>query len=581
MTRPASEACAARYPVWTTVSVPEDSVRRLADALDVPATVAAILVGRGQADPEQAKSFLDPRLQAVSDPFLLPGMDRAVARLTNALRNKERIAIFGDYDVDGIAAATLLASTLRQLGGCATPFLPNRGREGYGFTPAALARCLAHCRPTLIVTADCGTGANETVALARAADCDVIVTDHHAPAPPVPGAVADLNPKRTDHADLHGLAGVGVAFKLCHGLVKHGLRTGFPISSNFDLRDALDLVALGSVADMVPLTGENRTWVRHGLACLDRTRRIGLQALVETAKLSLPLSPSDIGFGLGPRLNAAGRLGSADDALALLMTDEPAEARRLARALEAANRQRRETELRIRNEALALLERETTDLATRFGIAIANDNWEPGVIGIVASRVCRLHNRPAAIVSFLDGDSGRGSCRSIEGVDILDALRQCQSLLKAFGGHSMAAGFSIARNDWPAFCQAFNEACRDQLNGRPPVPAIAIDAWLDSLEDAGDHLYRHIGRLAPFGQDNPLPVLGFRNLTLDAPARILAGRHLKFRVRQNASVMDAIAFDAGNRALPDGPFELAARLTENNYRGRTTLQLVVQDFRTA
>ncbi len=557
-----------------------DAVQVLTERLGLSAILATILAARGLDHPDRAAAFLDPRLNAVSDPFLIPDMDRAVCRLATALRQKESMAVFGDYDVDGVVSTALLTQTLRQLGGCVNPFLPNRVQEGYGFTPAALARCLAQIRPSLIVTVDCGTGATNSVALARQAGCDVIVTDHHAPAPPIADASADINPKRSGREAIHALAGVGVAFKVCHALVKHGRQHGFPQSSNMDLRDWLDFVALGSVADMVPLTGENRTWVRYGLNQLNRTRHIGLRALMDTAKLTPPLSPSDIGFGLGPRLNAAGRLGSADDALALMMTEDAADADRLARLLDKANRQRRALETRIGNEASCMLENDF-DTARDFGLALAGDDWEPGVIGIVASRVCRQRFRPTAIASFRDGDSGRGSCRSIEGVNILNVLEQCAPFLDAYGGHRLAAGFSIGRAAWPEFKQAFNNACREQLNGQAPTPVLAVDAWIDGLQDVTPTLHWQLQRLAPFGQDNPTPILGFKTLALDGPPRVLGGRHLKFRVRHGATAMDAIAFGLGDRAIPDSAIELAACLTENTYRGRTTLQLVVKDFRPA
>lgn len=552
----------------------------LAERFGLPTLVATILAARGLDHPDRAAAFLDPRLNAVSDPFLIPDMDRAVCRLATALRQKESMAVFGDYDVDGVVSTALLTQTLRQLGGRVNPFLPNRMQEGYGFTPAALTRCLAQVRPSLIVTADCGTGATETVALARQAGCDVIVTDHHAPAPPIADASADINPKRSAREDIHALAGVGVAFKVCHALVKHGLRHGFPQSSNMDLRDWLDFVALGSVADMVPLTGENRTWVRYGLNQLNRTRHIGLRALIDTAKLTPPLSPSDIGFGLGPRLNAVGRLGSADVALALLMTEDAAEADRLASLLDKANRQRRTIETRIQQETLAMLEN-SFDAANDFGLALAGDDWEPGVIGIVASRVCRQRFRPTAIASFRDGDNGRGSCRSIEGVNVLNILEQCAPFLDAYGGHCLAAGFSIGRAAWPEFKHAFNNACREQLNGQVPTPALSVDAWIDDLQDVTPTLHRQLQRLAPFGQGNPAPILGFKALTLDGPPRVLGGRHLKFRVRHDGTAMNAIAFGMGDRAIPESPVELAADLVENTYRGETTLQLVVKDFRPA
>jgi single-stranded-DNA-specific exonuclease len=574
-------AAAPRYGVWVTPSVSRARVTELARALDVAPCIAAVLAARGLHEPARAAAFLDPRLSALSDPFAMPEMDRAVARIELALARRERIAVFGDYDVDGLTSATLVTKILRLLGADAEPFLPRRAPEGYGFTPAALTRCLAALHPSLLITVDCGTGASEAVALARQAGCDVIVTDHHQPVPVAEPVVADLNPKRFDDVALHSLAGVGVAFKLCHALVKSGRQRGCGRAQRTDLREWLDLVALGSVADMAPLTGETRVLVRFGLERMNRTRHRGLRALMDVAKVRVPVSTYDIGFALGPRLNAAGRMGDPDEALALLMADREDAVEELAHALDAANVRRRDLEKDMVAEAEARLQNEY-DRSRHFGVALAADDWEPGVIGIVASRLCKALYRPVAVASFRDGALGRGSCRSIEAVDVLQALQQCGDLLEDCGGHRLAAGFSVTRRAWPAFREAFRTACRAQLDGVFPTPSLRVDAWLDDLDEVTDDLFGQLRRLAPFGQDNPAPVLGFRRLTLAGPPRLLSnGRHMKLAVRGGARQLDAVAFGMGARTAPNGEMDLAARLEQNHWRGATTLQLHVHDFRDA
>ncbi len=574
-----ARAGGAVYGRWVTPAVAPERVRQLAHALDLPLATATVLAGRGLATPEQAAAFLDPRLDRLTDPFRLAGMERAVERVRAALSRQESIVVFGDYDVDGVAAAALLAQVLRKLGGRVEIYLPDRVRDGYGLTLGALQRCLARWRPTLLVTVDCGTGAAAAVAAARQAGCDTIVTDHHAAVAASAGAVAEINPRQSDRGDpVHCLAGVGVAFKLCHALVKRGRQAGDPRARALDLRDWLELVALGTVADVVPLRDENRILVHHGLARLARTRHAGLRALMDQAGVEPPLASHHVGFGLAPRLNAAGRMGHPGDALALLLATDRAEAQDLARKLECVNQQRRAREQDIREEALARLERQF-DSGRDFGLALAGDDWESGVIGIVASRICRAYCRPAAVASFRDGDPGKGSCRSIEGVNVLDALQACRAHLQAFGGHAMAAGFSVTRAAWPAFRQAFNAACREQLAGQAPSVSLTVDAWLAGLHEVDARLHGSLQRLAPFGQENPRPVLGLSGLSLRGVPRVVGKGHLKFRVggagRQG---MEAIAFGMAACTAPDGLWNLAAHIDENCYRGETKLQLNVKDF---
>lgn len=566
--------------IWRTADVDPACRENLARHTGLPLPVAASLIARGLGDVVQVERFLNPRLSRLSDPFLIPGMNEAVDRIARAVEADESIAVYGDYDVDGITSAGLMVRVLSRLGGKATPYLPDRIEEGYGLTPAGVRNCAELCSSTLIVTVDCGTASGEAVAEARRLGMDVVVTDHHeARGSKMSDAVAVVNPRIAGPEEATSLAGVGVAFKVCHALVRRARDTGRIGGDALDLRDYLEWVAIGTVADVAPLRDENRILVSHGLDRLNRTRFAGLRALIEVAGVRPPLDTYHLGFMLGPRLNAAGRVGDAQVALDLLLTDCPDEAKRLAAALNAANAERKQIEASILAEAGRQIGA-GMDPVRDFGIVAGAEGWHAGVIGIVASRLCVRFRRPAVVVAFGEDGLGRGSCRSIEGFDLIEGLGECADLLARFGGHSLAAGLELEKSAFDAFRRRFNEVAAKRLRGCDLRPVQRIDAWI-GLREADEGLMSAGERMCPFGEGNPAPVWAARGVRLAARPRVVGKDHLKMLVADGGWQFDAIAFNMAERPVPEGPMDIAFTLERNNYMGGKSLQLNIQDFRGA
>jgi len=565
---------------WRTVDADQGVAERLAERVGVPRAVGVSLVGRGLTNESAAGRFLNPRLSDLSDPFAMNGLRRAVEHIWSAVESGKRVVVYGDYDADGVTSAALLVLVLGRLGaGVCSVFLPNRLTEGYGFSVEGVHRCLREHAPELIVTADCGCTAVEAVAVAREAGVDVVVTDHHELADEAPACAALVNPKLDGDDAVLPLAGVGVVFKLCHGLVKYGMERDRCRVGDIDLRQWLDLVAVGTVADVVPLVGENRILVRHGLNALHETGCVGLRALSRAAGVRGRVDCYHVGFVLGPRMNAAGRLGSAEKALALLLTEDRSRAAELAAYLDRANEERRRIEadilLEARNQVSAYF-----DPAGDFGLVAGGDGWHEGVTGIVAARLSNEYYRPSVVVAFDDDGRGRGSCRSVEGVDLVEVLEGCGDLLEAFGGHKAAAGLSIRKVRYEEFRRRFNDVCAEKMGGRDVVPALDIDAWI-TLGEADQGLLEGIRQLRPFGTGNTCPIWGVRGVKMVGGARRVGKQkeHLKFLVGSGASQREAIAFGMGNREVPATGLDVAFSLEENEYMNRRTLQLNVKDFR--
>ncbi|HUF76867.1 MAG TPA: single-stranded-DNA-specific exonuclease RecJ, partial [Longimicrobiales bacterium] len=442
---------------WRDPHAPDPAcIRELAAALTLPDAVCSILAVRGVTEVEEAKRFLRPRLDHLHDAALLADGDRTAERLAAAVRGGETIFVHGDYDVDGICATALYTRWLRRLGGSVVPFVPHRLRHGYDFAAGGLAAA-REARASVILTADCGTVAHETVRAAREAGIDVLVTDHHTCGAELPAAVAVVNPRRADCAyPEKELCGTGIAYKVC-ALV--GRLLGGPEN---ELAEYLDLVALATVADLVPLVGENRVLVSYGLRRFAHSGVVGLTALMAAAGVKPEeVTAGQLGFVLAPRINAAGRIGESMDALRLLLTEDAAEARRLAEQLDATNRSRQEEDGRTLDEALDLLG-DRYDPEADFGVVLWSEGWHPGVIGIVASRVVECVHRPVVMVA-LDGGRGRGSARSVPGFHLYDALHACARHLGRFGGHRQAAGMDIEEAALPGFRDDFNATARARL----------------------------------------------------------------------------------------------------------------------
>jgi single-stranded-DNA-specific exonuclease len=555
---------------WVQAS-PTAEALELARELDLHPQVASLLWQRGYRDRDQVRAFLDPRLQSLGDPFLLTDLRRAAERILQAVGAREKMVVFGDYDVDGITSSALMWRVLRRLGADVETFLPLRMEEGYGLSQDGVERCVEQHRPTVLIAVDCGTTALKQVAWLRERGIDVVIIDHHALPPELPAAHALVNPQR-DGVEQKGaldyFASVGLVFKVCHGLLKlAGEGNG-----RIDLRDYLDLVAMGTVADIVPLVEENRVLVRRGLRQLEHTLWPGLRALVEVSQVSYPVTAQDIGFRLGPRLNASGRLGDAMLSLQLLQTDDRAEAMSIASELNRNNRERQTVEMETFLQAEAQLQ-ETYDPARDWGIVLSGRNWHWGVIGIVASRLQKRYHRPTIVIGLNDDGMGKGSGRSIDGISIVKALRDCSEFLELFGGHDMAAGLNLRAERVEAFRGAFNQHVRAQAGDDVFQSTLALSGAI-SLPEVSDQLFRQFEEMAPFGRMNPEPVFLFEAVTYTRPAQHFGKNHVKLFVRGERGEIEAVGFGLGEHDWSKAPARLAGTLDWDDYRNRVQLRIV-------
>ena len=546
-------------------------VGRLVRDIGVAQWVAELLVRRGMAEPEVACRFLQPKLRGLSDPFLLSGMDAAVVRLLAAIEKRERIVLYGDYDVDGVTSLTILTRVLRAYGAEVATFLPHRVDEGYGLSSDGVARCIEQHRPELLVAVDCGTTSVAEISRLSESGTDVVVLDHHEPKEGLPPAHAIVNPKLS--GDFRYLCSAGICFKVAHALLKRR-----PIGG-FDLKELLDLAAVGTVADVVPLVEENRILVRAGLDRLPQTKWPGLRSLVEVAALRPPFTPMDLGFGIGPRLNAAGRLDSAEAALELLLTDDPARARALAKALDQQNRERRLVE----DDVLAKAQAQITSVYDPDGeaaIVVGGSGWHPGVVGIVASRLQRRYHRPTFVVGFDAMGVGKGSGRSIEGLSLVAALTRCGALLEKFGGHEMAAGLTMRQERFDEFRAAFGEAARQLLTEEQLKRRLHLDCELRLADVNLAMIDEHAG-LQPFGTDNRQPVFFTAGVSLAAEPRMMKEKHYSFTFRQGRAQCRAVWWNSVEIPLPPLPWDVAYTVTRNEWNGRVDPQMDIRDIRTS
>jgi single-stranded-DNA-specific exonuclease len=531
--------------------------------------IARLLRRKSFFSGDDVRAFLNPRLSTLGDPFQLEGMNEVVERILRAVDGKERVVLFGDYDVDGVTSLVLLAELLHAYGCEASLFLPHRIAEGYGLSADGLARCLRQHQPQLLIALDCGTSSAKEIAALRKQQLDVIVIDHHEPKSELPDCLL-VNPKATPESQLTYLCSVGLTFKLCHALIKTR-------RVDFDLKAMLDLVALGTVADIVPLRGDNRVFVKSGSAALANARRIGIIKLMEVAAVKPPVNPEHIGFRLGPRLNAAGRLDTAEKALRLLLTKSEIEAEELARQLDARNRERQEVEKAIFTEAEEKLD---FDPARDAAIVLGARGWHPGVLGIVASRISKKYHRPTIVIGFDENGAGKGSGRSIEGCSLVATLNECSAVLEKFGGHEMAAGVALSEEDFPAFCERFLAAARAQLSDEALMPRLHLDAELE-LRDVSFDLLRWHEMLQPFGQENPQPLFVSCEVEPAAPPRVYGEQHLGLKLKQRNWHQRAIFFDSAKEPLPPPPWDVAYRIRSDVYEGEERIQLQVQALRGA
>ena len=537
-----------------------------------PPILEHLIRQRGLPDGMDLEGYLRPRLKDLADPFLIPDMRLAVERILLAADQGQKICIYGDYDVDGVVSITLMRKILMAYGLESRHFIPRRGPEGYGLSTAALERCMQEgAKPDLMITVDCGTVSCPEVAALRADGIDVLIVDHHEPNPGErPDCCALVNPKCG--TEFTYLCAAGVVFKLGHALLKTR-------PTNLDLKELIDLVAVATISDIVPMIGENRLMVRHGLKHLPNTLNPGLRALQDVTGMNGSATSMDVGFRIGPRLNAAGRMDAPEDALATLTTDCRRLAQELAKKLDAYNKERQNHEGLIRREAVEMLTRDFDPVRDPV-IVLGSRTWHHGVVGIVASRLMRQYHKPTFVIA-IDGDGiGKGSGRSIAGVSLVEAIRACEDDLIAGGGHAMAAGLSIAEGKLEKFRDHFTAYVLKNTNEEQRQPKLMYDAEI-SFDQLSLGFLASYDLLQPFGSGNPQPVFISRRVGLSRSPLHMKNNHLRFMLRQGYQEQDAVFFGGGEYPLPDPPWDIAFTIDRNTFRGRTTLQLIIQDVRAA
>ncbi len=566
--------------IWYFRPPKEELNQTLSRDLDIHHIVTRILTNRGYEDPNEIHRFLYPKLSDLRDPFMMKDMEKAVERTLDAIARNERIVIYGDYDVDGITSIALLSDIFRILKVDFDFFLPNRITQGYGFSREGIDTCLA-IGTELLISVDCGVSSVDEVAYAKEKGLDVIITDHHEPADKIPDCVALLNPKLKD-ADypFKDLAGVGVAFKFAQGIIHHATQRGMLPPNRINIKDMLDIVALGTVADVVPLVDENRIFVKYGIKQINKTNRIGLNELKAVASVNHDVTSADIAFKLAPRLNAVGRLGDARHAVKLLISEDEQEAFNLATMMEKNNRRRQTIESEIIGEVEELID-EYVNLDKAKTIILHSPKWHQGVIGIVSSRIAKRYYKPALIIS-MEGDTGKGSGRSIEEFDLLDSLRQCSDLLDSYGGHRLAAGFQIKMSRMDQFCDRLEKIASEQLGEENIQPKITIDSEVDLCEITTTFI-NELELLEPFGNGNTRPILCARNLFLKWAPKIVGNNHLKLWFGAKDGVVEGIAFSRGNLISEirnkGTSYDIVFVPRLNYYRGEETVQLLIRDIK--
>ena len=566
---------------WVLREADESVVSLLSEQLKIPPLVARILARRGLNDLDSARRYLSSSLRSdLPSPFLIAGMEQAAGRLVRALERKELICVWGDYDVDGTTGTAVLVSFLREVGGEVIYYIPHRIDEGYGLNPEGLKQ-LSSQGVRLVVSVDCGISNYEEVELARSMGIDVVIVDHHELPPNLPPAFAITNPHRPDCSfPDKGLSGAGLAFYLIIGLRAKLREAGwFGASESPDIRRYLDIVTLGTIADMVPLTGVNRVLARRGLTELGGSTRPGVVALKQVARLPPgEISAGQVGFQLGPRINAAGRMDAGLKVVEMLTTESQEVALRIAQELDEHNRERQAMEAQVLAEALSQVDADPL-LKERYSIVLGREGWHPGVLGIVASRIVERFHRPTVVIAFSQG-AGKGSARSIRGFHMVEGLRCCADFLEKFGGHEYAGGLSIKQEKFPSFLTRFEEIARNSLAAEDLIPVLEVDAELE-FSEIGLSLIRHIETLKPFGIGNPEPLFVTKAVEVSERRDFSGGSRL--RLRQGGKSLGAVVFglEKDFPASPGANIDLVYRLTENEWNGSSAVELRIIDCRLA
>jgi len=570
---------------WIHTPLPVAEVEALSKREGVSLVLAELLLHAGLGEAGAAEQFLRPVLAALADPFLLRNLEAAVDRLCRAIAGREAVTVLGDYDVDGVTSTALLVTVLRRFGLEPRFVVPRRAEDGYGLSRSAIDRALEPGRPGLFLALDCGTNSHDEVAYLCAQGIDVIVIDHHRSKerPLAQGLLINphVNPDAAGaDAAWRNFCTVGLVFKLMHGLLKRLRAENHPIAFSIKLRDHLDLVALGTVADLVPLIAENRILAYHGLRIMQETHRPGLRALMDVAgiKPGQQIMPVDVSYRIGPRINASGRLADAALSVELLVSDDVRFCFETSRRLDLFNRERQDIERQMTEEAERLIE---SRYAADQGIVLFDESWHPGVVGIVAGRVSRKYNRPCIVLGN-EGDLAKGSGRSIDGISLVDVLAPCSEHLDSWGGHPMAVGVSLDKKKVDAFRLRFSEAVRAHAGGDIAEARLKIAVWLEPGQIC-EELMGELDALHPFGQGNPEPVFGVRGALLRQPPEVFKEHHFRFWLDDGQGRrISGVAWKAAKRLPPSGvPLDLAVEIHWNHFNGRKVLQLEMVDWRLA
>jgi len=565
-----------RRTIWDFPDQPDvQMVEDLSEELSISPIIAGILLNRDFKSPESVRGFFACDLEDLHDPFRIKGMEKAVQRIIQAVEVGEKIIIYGDYDVDGVTSTSVLLIVLRNIGANVDYFIPNRFDDGYGLSVSGIDKTILK-GAKLIITVDNGISANKEIDYVNQQGADLIVVDHHVPDDILPKAYSIINPKQEDCPyPEKNLAAVGLSFKLSQALYQ---------IKNYhmdDLYEIMDIVAIGTVADIVPMIGENRIITRHGISQLGNTTNFGIQALLENTNLTdTKMAAGNILFSIGPRLNAGGRLGNAGLGVELLTAKNIIDARKFADALETENKKRREIDSETLESALSLIEN-TNYLENKKSIVLYSDTWHLGVIGIVASRLVEKYYLPTVLISFNEG-IGRGSARSIHGFNIHSAFKKCADLLENYGGHKYAAGLSIQKSNVDKFVKMMESIAQEELTQENMTPRITVDKEV-KLQEIDNNLLNSINSFAPFGPQNSKPLFATRDIQLVGTPRIVGKNHLKFKIIQEGTIFDTIGFGLGEylniiESKRNG-FDVAYQIEGNEWQGRYSIQLRIKDIK--
>ena len=556
---------------WQFYDIDEEKVEEVSNKYQINKLLATILVNRNITEEEKIRIFLNPTRNDFHNPFLMPDMEIAVNRILKAIENKDKIIIYGDYDVDGITSTTVLKNFLEERGIEVDSYIPNRLEEGYGLNNQAIEK-IASKNYNLMITVDCGISAIEEIEYANTLGIETIITDHHEPGETIPNALAVVDAKRKDNEyPFRELAGVGVVFKLIQAI---------GINLNLEEKEYLkylDIVCVGTISDIVPLVDENRVIAKLGLKLVEQTKNLGLKSIIMSSGYQ-KIDSNTISFGVAPRINACGRMGHQEDALNLLLSKDAKEVQQLTQKLNEFNKQRQDTEKNIYVEAIKQIEENQLD--KNSVIVVVGEDWHHGVIGIVSSKITDMYFKPSILLCLEEGaDVGKGSGRSIPGFDLYDVLTKCGDVIEKFGGHSMAVGISVKKEKINEFKEKFEQIAKDS-NIDEIIPIINIDAKVELSEISKD-MVESLKELEPFGEANKMPLFAYRNLKIDSIRALSEGKHLKLTLRDNNTIINAIGFNMGylaNEYLIGDKVDVVGTIEINTFNGVDSLQINIRDI---